>query len=53
MHATKQKLTSETGLIIEAILAISLMRWIFGFEITVMGALAVIAAHIIKLSWFK
>lgn len=47
----KEIFLSERALLIEAMIAVCLGRYLFGFEATVLGALAVIAAHIFKMSW--
>ena len=46
-------LTSEGALIVEALLAVGLLRWWAGFEITVLATLAITVAHVFKLSYAK
>ena len=49
----KQFLVSEQGLLIEAYLGIALLYYLFGFEITVLGALGFIAAKVYHISLNK
>ncbi len=47
--AIKSFARSETGIIIEALLAMGLVSLLFGFKAAVIGALAVIIGHVVKL----
>ena len=47
----KRYLTKEWALIIEALIAVHLMNWLLGFELTVLTVLAVLGGHIFKMSW--
>lgn len=49
----KKRMTSEAALILESLFAIGLLYWWLGFEVTVIGTLAVMMGHIVKLSWKK
>jgi hypothetical protein len=47
----KRYLTKEWALIIEALIALHLMNWLLGFELTVLIVLCVLGGHIFKMSW--
>lgn len=49
----KKRMTSETALILESLIAIMLLYWWLGFELTVLSTLGVMMGHIVKLSWKK
>jgi len=49
----KRYLTKEWTLIIEALIAVHLMNWLLGFELTVLATLAVLGGHIFKMRWKK
>ena len=44
----KKYATSEGAIILEAIIGLALVRWLFGFEAMVMAALAVIIGYVCK-----
>jgi hypothetical protein len=44
-------ITSERALILEALVTVFLMYWLFGFEVSVLATLGVIAGHVVKMSW--
>jgi hypothetical protein len=47
----RRLLTTESALIVEALLAVMLLYYWLGFEITVLSTLAVTTAHVLKVSW--
>ena len=47
----KKAMTTESALILEALLAIVLLYYFGGFEKTVLATLGVIAGHVVKMSW--
>lgn len=51
MQGIKRFARSESGLILEALLGLIIIRWWMDFEIMVMGGLAVVLGHVVKMSW--
>jgi len=49
----KKFLTTEKGLLIESLIAVHLLNYVIGFEMTVLTALAFMTGHIVKMSWKK
>ena len=47
----REVVTTEQAFILEALAAMFLLYWWLGFEITVLGTLAVIAGKVFRLSW--
>ncbi len=48
--AVKDKLSSEPALIIWALIGVNGCNYLFGFEVTVLSTLALITAHVFKMS---